>query len=256
MTPMNKPEAIERFHLALLQVLPQHLPASNYAVKGGANLRLFLESVRRSEDIDLNFVGRVNWSLQERMDAVMRSPALAALLAVQGIKVVGVNPSKTTSTTGRWKFQLTAPGIIVSSNVEFSMRGEDRPLYQMASVSSRLAAAVGMRAALANHYLPTAAVEQKVAALALRSEAQARDIFDLDFLFTRFPIESAAVQVPERELGIARRRVFETTYQEYRQLVVTYIDPAFVSIYNNETEWARIALNVATTLDEMKAGPG
>jgi hypothetical protein len=54
---MTKPEVIERFHLALLQVMPQHLPSANYVVKGGANLRLFMESVRRSEDI--SYSGRL-----------------------------------------------------------------------------------------------------------------------------------------------------------------------------------------------------
>lgn len=252
---MTKPEAIERFHLALLQVLPQHLPAASYAVKGGANLRLFLGSVRRSEDIDLNFVGRASWSLQARMDGVLRSPALAALLAVQGMKIVSVNPSKTTSTTGRWKFQLSAPGTNVSSKVEFSMPKEDRPLYQMASVSPRLAAAARMRPALANHYVPTAAVEQKVAALALRSETQARDIFDLDFLFTGFPRESAAAEVVPYQLEIARGRVFEVTYREYQELVVAYLDPAFVAMYNHKTEWERMALHVAATLDTMRGRP-
>ena len=75
MATLTKPQAIEIFHLAFLQVLPQHLPPLNYAVKGGANLRLFLGSVRRSEDIDFNFVGHVPWSLQPRIDAALKSPA-------------------------------------------------------------------------------------------------------------------------------------------------------------------------------------
>ena len=64
MDTMSKPEAVERFHLAFLQVLPQHLPPANYVVKGGANLRLWLGSVRRSEDIDFNFIGRTTWNLK------------------------------------------------------------------------------------------------------------------------------------------------------------------------------------------------
>lgn len=252
---MTKPEAVERFHLALLQVLPQYVPAANYAVKGGANLRLFYGSVRRSEDIDLNFVGRVGtaWSLQARMDAVLHSPALAALLAVHGMKILSVNPSKVTSTTGRWKFQMTAPGLEVSSKVEFSMRREDRPLYQMGPVLVRIAGGAGVRPAIANHYLPLGAVEQKVAALALRSETQVRDVFDLDFLFVRFPDTALAAQSSAHDLDLARSRVFEATYDDYLQLVVTFLDPAFVQMYHNQAEWERIVLNVATRLDTIRA---
>jgi hypothetical protein len=252
---MTKPQAIERFHLALLQVLPQHVPAANYAIKGGANLRLFLGSIRRSEDIDLNFVGRAgtSWSLQARMDAVLRSPALTSLLAVQGMKILSVNPSKVTATTGRWKFQMTAPGLEVSSKVEFSMRGEDRPLYQMGPVLARIASAAGMRPAIANHYLPLGAIEQKVAALALRSETQVRDVFDLDFLFVRFPDLAMMAQASAGNLDLARKRVFEATYADYLQLVVRFLDPAFVQMYHNKPEWERIVLNVATRLDAMRA---
>lgn len=253
MATLTKPAAIEIFHLAFLLVLPQHLPAANYAVKGGANLRLFLGSVRRSEDIDFNFVGRANWSLQPRMDAALKSPALAALLAQHRLKIIAVNPSKTTTTTGRWKFQMAGPGVQFSSKIEFSMRLEDRPLYELASVSPQLAAAAAMRPALANHYVVTGAVEQKIAALALRSETQARDVFDLDFLFTRYPKESAAARPSAYELDLARGRMFEVTYNEYRELVVTYLDPAFVAMYQSQAEWERMAPHVATTLDAMRA---
>lgn len=252
MAALSKPEAIERFHLALLLVLPQHVPASNYAVKGGANLRLFLDSVRRSEDIDFNFIGRVNWTLQPRIDAALASPALPSLLASYRLKIASVNPSKTTTTTGRWKFQLTGPGVEFSSKIEFSMRDEDRPLYALDPVSKTLAAAASMRAAVANHYLPTAAVEQKIAALAFRSETQARDIFDLDFLFTRYGADAVAAQVSSAELDLAKGRVFEVGFDEYRDLVVTYLDPAFVTMYEGKDTWEAMALNVATKLDELR----
>lgn len=240
---MTNPEAIERFHLALLQVMPQHLPTADYAVKGGANLRLFMESVRRSEDIDFNFVGSVSWDLQERMDKVFGSPALDALLAIQGIEVISVIPSKTTSTTGRWKIRLAAPGVRVNSKVEFSMR-PDRPLYETATVSPRIARAVGMRQAVANHYLPVGAIEQKVAALALRREPQARDIFDLDFLVTTFPQDAAEAQPSAAELDLAQHRLFEVGYAGYQDLVVVFLDPAFVSMYSSEKEWDRMVLTV------------
>lgn len=252
MATLTKPQAIELFHLAMLQVLPQHMPPADYAVKGGANLRLFLGSVRRSEDIDFNFLGRSTWELQPRMNALMASPALASLLAVHGLRFDSINASKMTATTGRWKFVMSGPGVRFNSKIEFSMRQEDRPDLEMASVARELANAARMRPALANHYRPTGAVEQKVAALALRSETQARDVFDLDFLFTRFPAESAAAVLDAGEVDRARHRVFEATYEEYRELVVTFLDPAFVSMFASESEWDRMALHVSTRLDAVR----
>jgi hypothetical protein len=248
---MTKPQVIEIFHLAFLQVLPTFLPASAYAVKGGANLRLFLDSVRRSEDIDLNYIGGEQWSLQSRMDAAFASKPLVALLAQRGVKIIEAHPSKTTTTTGRWKFTLSGPGANVNSKVEFSMRGEDRPLFEMSPVSREIATASGMRQAVANHYLPTGAVEQKIAALAFRTETQSRDIFDLDYLFTRYSSEAAAAMPDRQSLDLARRRVFEVGYAEYQALVLPFLDPAMVSMYRGEDEWERIALHVSTTLDAM-----
>jgi len=49
---------IEVVHLALLQALPSRMPVSGYIVKGDASLRLFEQSARRSQDLDLDYAGR------------------------------------------------------------------------------------------------------------------------------------------------------------------------------------------------------
>lgn len=251
MVTLSKPEAIERFHLAFLLVLPQHLPTSNYAVKGGANLRLFFESVRRSEGIDLNFVGRAAWNLQPRVEGAFQSPALKVLLAAQGLAVTTFSASKVTPTTGRWKFELSGPGLTANSKVEFSMRDEDRPLFAAAQVSGRIATQARLRPATANHYLPVAAIEQKIVALALRRDVQARDIFDLDFLATRFSDATADVQVSHGHLELARDRVFASSFDEYRDLVVTYLDPDFVTMYDKKDEWDQMVLRVSQLLGSV-----
>ncbi|MEK6687122.1 MAG: nucleotidyl transferase AbiEii/AbiGii toxin family protein, partial [Gemmatimonadota bacterium] len=60
---------VEFLHLAFLQVLPTRLPVTEYVVKGGANLRLFYNSRRRSQDIDLDYIGAAFWRAEERVDA-------------------------------------------------------------------------------------------------------------------------------------------------------------------------------------------
>ena len=58
MPEVRDAQVIELFHLAFLQVLQARLDQSRYVLKGGANLRYFFDSVRYSEDIDLDLLLR------------------------------------------------------------------------------------------------------------------------------------------------------------------------------------------------------
>jgi hypothetical protein len=247
---MTKPEAIERFHLALLGVMPTYLPAASYVVKGGANLRLFLGSVRRSSDIDLDFVGNDAWDLPRRMGLVMESAALRDALGRWGLRASPANLAKSTPTTARWKLTIEGPGVRAATKVEFSMRQGAVRRYRSESVSSAVALAAGVRPA-ANHYTPESAVAQKVVALADRRETQARDVFDLDFLFARYPADASAARPDPAKADLARQRVFELTYAAYHDLVVDYLEPDSVAMYDGEDEWGRMVLEVGARLDEM-----
>src|SRR3989337_4157706 len=90
---------VEFLHLAFLQVLPTRLPVADYAVKGGANLRLFFDSRRRSQDIVLDYVGSAFWRAEERVDAVLGSRAFTDLLRLQGVELVDLAKTKQTDTT-------------------------------------------------------------------------------------------------------------------------------------------------------------
>src|SRR3989304_2942869 len=96
---MEGAKLIEFLHLAFLQVLPTRLPVADYAVKGGANLRLFFDSRRRSQDIDLDYLGSPFWRAEERVDAVLDSRAVKDLLRLRGVEVVDLAKSKQTNTT-------------------------------------------------------------------------------------------------------------------------------------------------------------
>lgn len=67
--------AVELLHLAFLQVLASQVDPARYVVKGGANLRLFVGSPRRSQDIDLDILP--GWNVEDRVDAVLSSQALS-----------------------------------------------------------------------------------------------------------------------------------------------------------------------------------
>ena len=79
-------------------MLPARLPVKEYVVKGGANLRLFFDSRRRSQGIDLDYVGSAFWRAEERIDAVLASRAFTDLLRLQGVELVDL--AKTRQTEG------------------------------------------------------------------------------------------------------------------------------------------------------------
>src|SRR4051795_12583291 len=79
---LNKAQIIEFFHVAFLAVLGSRLDPARYVLKGGANLRYFFGSERYSEDIDLDLIRPVPWSLQNQVEAALTSPALRSLLAL------------------------------------------------------------------------------------------------------------------------------------------------------------------------------
>src|SRR5438128_11267983 len=78
---------IERFQLAFVEVAAVRLPIADFVLKGGANMRLFFRSPRRSRDIDFNYVGGRFESFRGRVDEVLSSRALSAILRQHAISL-------------------------------------------------------------------------------------------------------------------------------------------------------------------------
>ncbi len=83
----------------------------------------------------------------------------------------------------------------------------------------------GLSAFLATHYALSAALAQKVQALAGRAAPQARNVFDLSHLLA---IEGPGARRAAIEASSAARAVENAraiTYNEYSSQVVSYLDP-------------------------------
>jgi hypothetical protein len=102
------------------------------------------------------------------------------------------------------------------------------------------------------HYTADAAIEQKVAALAHRSETQARDLFDLELLLRLHPDEVTAGAIPPNTLDLAVERAFELPFQAFQDQVVRFLDAGIVELYDNPTAWARTQAFVAERLMELR----
>jgi hypothetical protein len=242
-------QIIELFHLSFLRVLGSRLDPSHYVLKGGANLRYFMASVRYSEDIDLDMEGIEPWKLADKVDDVLGSPAMGIVLRAGGLSVDAVTKPKQTDTTRRWKVGIAAPGRseALRTKIEFSRRnGEDR--YATEPVPGEIVAPYALAAPVIRHYLPPAATDQKILALAGRSETQARDVFDLELLLRGVSSEDIKTDAAGRRA--AADRGLELPFEAFRDQVLPFLDPDVADLYGTREFWERAQLTVAQRLTE------
>lgn len=249
MPKLSTAQSTELFHLAFLQVLQARLDQTRYVLKGGANLRYFFDSVRYSEDIDLDIDDLAPWMLTEKVDAVLGSPAMGIILRASGLAVAGFTKPKQTETTQRWKVSIEAPGRSdsIRTRIEFSNRnGERRHLLE--PVPSRIADPYALRAPTLQHYTADAATEQKARALAGRSQTQARDVFDLDLLLRRQRL--AAGSIDSQILKDAADRALDLPFDAFRDQVLPFLDSEVADLYDSPATWDQTRIHVAEKLLE------
>ena len=131
-------QVVEFFHVAFLEVLSKRLDPARYVFKGGANLRYFFDSQRYSEDIDIDLLGRQSWPLEKKVDDVLESGALKALLRFGGLAVAEFSTPKQTETARRWKVALEVSGHSeqIRTKIEFSNRNGGDRRYSLDPVPS------------------------------------------------------------------------------------------------------------------------
>lgn len=247
MESLSTAQIVEFFHVAFLDLLSRRLDPSRYVLKGGANLRYFFDSLRYSEDIDLDLSGVEPWSLEPKIDGILDSGSIETLLRVADLTVADFSKPKQTGTTRRWKVAIAVPGRVepVRTKIEFSNRNGD-PRYRLEAIPTRVVAPYALRAPSVQHYTAVAAIEQKVNALAGRSETQARDLFDLDLLLRRGeppgPLDGEL-------LTDAVNRALELPYAAFRDQVLPFIEPDAVELYNREDSWEQMQTFVAERLE-------
>jgi predicted nucleotidyltransferase component of viral defense system len=239
----------ELLHIAFLDVLSKRLEPSRYILKGGANLRYFFDSIRYSEDIDLDLNGVERWALAEKVDAVLESATLEAILRASGISIAETSKPKQTETTQRWKLGLAVEGRdeLINTKIEFSGREREDDRFQIEAVPKRIVAPFALRAPSVQHYRGEAMSEQKVLALARRSQTQARDVFDLDLLLRRYPLAHAAIGTTD--LNDAAEQALGLPYAAFRDQVLPFLEPEIAEDYDDPEVWTSMQVFVAGELE-------
>lgn len=254
---MSPRACIELFHLVFLRALvAKGEDKGLISLKGGCNLRFFFNSVRYSEDIDLDVVVIGKETLKNKVDRLLKAPAVTAPLKVRGIELVDVSAPKQTATTQRWKAGLRAPGmsVPVRTKIEFSRRlgGERLAGTAFEATTPETLRPYGLSPFLATHYATPVAIEQKIRALAGRTEPQARDVFDLDLLLAR--TEAATVEADEALrslLPAAIDAAIGISFDDYVSKVIAYLDPAHVELYESRDTWDAMQGAVVARLEAL-----
>lgn len=263
---LNHIEAREAFHTLLLQRLRDTLPKGTWRLKGGVNLRLFFGSVRYSEDMDFDANSRARDALKREMRKILKDRPFLARLARLGIRDVrqeGRAIHKDTETTLRFKMQLVVQGgISLPTKLETSFRPgctDDIEIEEPAdpAVVGRYLEPAELPL-LVPHYplLPT--VRQKLAALALRNQVQARDVFDL-FAITKGSTTGVDLPLLRKNLADAtlleaRTRALDLPYEAYEGKVLEFLDETVRQAWANR--WVEQQIFVADLAEEIMKLPG
>src|SRR3954463_7565126 len=106
---MTPRKIVELFHLVFVRAVFASLGDKRLlAVKGGINLRFFFQSVRFSQDLDLDVMTMSKEALENRVDRLLQNPAVVSPLKARGILIQEISKPKQTETVQRWKLGVSS----------------------------------------------------------------------------------------------------------------------------------------------------
>ena len=246
---MNATGLVEQFHLLFLAQLARRVKPALFVLKGGCNLRFFHRSVRYSEDMDLDLGEIGAGAFRDRVRETLASHPFAQILEARGIAIERVSEPKQTDTTQRWKLGLRVQGAgaPLPTRIECSRRGLEDGVA-LGSVDPTVARAYQLPPVMVSHYAVTAALRQKIRALAGRRETQARDVFDVHQL-----LASGATLLgrPDRDQELAElacANAMAVDFGAFKSQVLAYLEPAAQAQYDSPAVWDTVVLEVVDAL--------
>lgn len=249
---LSNRQVVELFHLQFVRLLCAGPDKNRFAIKGGCNLRFFFESVRYSEDIDLEVAGIPVHALKEKVGKILGGPALALPLRSRGISIGGVTAPKQAETTQRWKVGLVAGGALpLHTKIECSRRPTTEDAV-VEAVSSTVLAEYQLMPVLAPHYPLAAALRQKVGALVGRSTVQARDVFDLAVLLSRAGGRVDALRPMRAQIPKAIERAMDVSYDDFKAQVASYLKPEHLDEFGTRQGWEALQARVVDGLETAR----
>lgn len=239
---------VEIFHLLFLQQFASQTASNLYVIKGGCNLRFFFDSVRYSEDLDIDIITIQKQTLENKVNKILNSSLFTKSLQEYSINRITVSAPKQTSTTQRWKIQLYLnTDMPLNTKIEFSRRNE-KFQGELGNVTQKICQQYHFSPMRLTHYGIDEAILQKIFALANRSLTQARDVFDLYHLLHIAPHSKTPIKNNIKEK--AMEAVLTIGFAEYKSQVVNFLEPEKQVIFDSNEYWSIISNSVTNYLNE------
>jgi predicted nucleotidyltransferase component of viral defense system len=247
----------EVFHLCFLHRLLKISDINLYVLKGGVNLRFFFGSPRYSEDMDLDVTAGSVTTLRKNGYKILEDGAFQRSLRVFDIDAIDVNDpakAKHTETTQRFGCALIrGSGVRLPTKVEFSRRADD-PGDAAASelIDAAITRPYRKLAFRCRHYRGSAAVVQKIHALADRAVTQARDVFDLGILIRGGHLGTAVAEGALEKAPVQKAIDCLTGlgWEDYDGQVVEYLDDDSREEFGDRDGWQSLQDFVFESLEE------
>lgn len=242
---------VEAFHLMFLRQFHSLVSPSLYAIKGGCNLRFFFDSIRYSEDLDIDVQTIQKQTLENKINKILSSLTLLRLLQGYGVTKIDFTSPKQTQTTQRWKIQLhsTTSTLPLHTKIEFSRR-QGEVSGQLDDISIRICRLHRLPPSRLSHYNIQEAIAQKIIALANRSLTQARDIFDLyHLLHLETPKK---LTIDKNTLPKAQEALLSINFDDYKSQVVNFLEAEQQNTYGDKHYWTTLSTKVLIFLEELQ----
>lgn len=246
----------EVFHFFFLERLLKLSDPGLYVLKGGVNLRLFFNSPRYSEDMDIDVLAGSVDTLKKNGYKILNDRAFRRSLRSFGIADIEINDpakAKQTETTQRFRCALvTSAHHRLPTKVEFSRRADAADgESEIALVDADVARRYRRLAYRCPHYTGSAAVVQKLRALAGRPVTQARDVFDLAILFRGgHGLASPWSQwLSKDEIARSLECLVSLGWEDYQGQVLEFLDDDSRQEFGTEGSWELIQNQVLSEIE-------
>ena len=250
----NERQTIEIFHLLFLRAFGARVDKALFSLKGGCNLRFFFKSIRYSEDMDLDIQTMSVGTLRNNVSHALEAQSFAQTLRAQGIEIARTSLPKQTEPTQRWKLtlRLTESGAEVPTKIEFSRRGLDGD-KAAESVDAGIIRTYRLYPVIVQHYSVHTAFAQKVLALALREQIQARDVFDLKLLLDSGGAEPPLPAKATAKLATAIDHALAVDYDAFAGQVLAFLEPEYQDHYGKRKVWVELQKQVVDGLEALRS---
>jgi predicted nucleotidyltransferase component of viral defense system len=235
-------------------MLVRSVPLSSAVLKGGSNLRFFFGSIRYSEDMDLDVQNLEVHALRDIVMSILEADALGDSLSTYGIHQIvppNLEHAKQTETVQRFKVHLlTGAGEDLFTKIEFSRRGITEDFLSEDVLKERLVR-YRMAPMVVPHYSALSALRQKLIALKDRQQAEARDVFDIHTLQTQPEVmqHELKAEFSSLEREAITERIYIISFEEFRDMVLNFLNPEDRNSYDSEAVWDEMRLGVIDLLE-------